>query len=102
MPFYGFKQNPKQQVESKVKAALIRSGRKDAVVKVEGRRMSDDECKAAGYVRGSYVTTLAIDGTVTNTTHNYDWRKSYKLLLAEFEASELGQSPAVQGLPKAG
>lgn len=76
MAHFVFKQNPKQRAESRAQAAYGRQ----AKVKVIGRRMTVDECHAAGYVVNSYLVACTVDGKEVATAHNVDWRKAYKML----------------------
>ena len=76
MPFYGFKLNPKQMVESKAKKVFGR----DAKVKVTGKRV-DSECSAnTGLPVGQYLVACVVGEKIVGTAYDKDWRKAYSML----------------------
>lgn len=86
MPFYGFKENPRQRVITKAKKLFG----KDAKVVVTGTRYTPEQCKSAGYKVGSYVVSAEVTDaagksycSVTSTMIN--WRKAYDVLAEDIE-----------------
>lgn len=80
-----FKPNPKKQVELKFTELF---GRTHAV-SVRGTRLSPDECRRLGLRctsrDGLYLAELLVDGELSASATNRDWRLAYKGLKFEVE-----------------
>lgn len=86
MPFYGFKENPRQRVITKAKKLFG----KDAKVVVTGTRYTPEQCKSAGYKVGSYVVSAVVTDPsgkdfCSVTSNMINWRKAYDVLAEDLE-----------------
>ncbi len=76
MPFYGFKENPKQAVESKAKKAYGR----DAKVTVTGKRVDAEVAGNTGLAIGQYMVACLVNNDIVGTAYDTNWRKAYAML----------------------
>lgn len=83
MPFYGFKQNPKQMVESKAKKKFGR----DVKVTVTGYRVTAEIAQNTGLDVGQYLVACLVNDQIVGTANNKDWRKAYSILGDQFASS---------------